>query len=53
MEKPEIKSGKVVLSASCLAKTFRALPPKEKGAKGKKKKRKKKKKKSKKEKKSD
>ncbi|MBW1808855.1 MAG: type 4a pilus biogenesis protein PilO [Deltaproteobacteria bacterium] len=45
MEKPEIRSGKVVLSAKCLAKTFRALPPKKKGAKGAKKKRKKKKKK--------
>jgi type IV pilus assembly protein PilO len=43
MENPEIKSGKVVLSATCLAKTFRALPPSEKGAKGKKKKKKKKK----------
>jgi len=46
MHDPEVKSGKVVLQASCQAKTFRALPPKKKGKKGgKKKKRRKKKKK--------
>ena len=34
MKKPQEKSGKIVLSASCLAKTFRALPPqKQAGAK--------------------
>jgi type IV pilus assembly protein PilO len=32
MEKPEEKSGKIVLDASCLAKTFRALPPQQQAA---------------------
>jgi type IV pilus assembly protein PilO len=42
MESPEVKSGKVVLQVECLAKTFRALPPGEKGGDTGKKKRKKK-----------
>ena len=32
MTKPVEKSGKIVLGASCLAKTFRALPPQQKAA---------------------
>ncbi len=41
MTKPEVKSGKVVLSASCLAKTFRSLPPAKAGGTSKTKKKKK------------
>ena len=37
MTKPIVKSGKIVLNASCLAKTFRSLPPGQIAGKGKKK----------------
>lgn len=34
MKNPKEKSGKIVLGASCLAKTFRALPPQQQAAAG-------------------
>jgi type IV pilus assembly protein PilO len=37
MQKPKEKSGKIVLEANCLAKTFRALPPQQQAAAKKKK----------------